>query len=111
MLRPDAAGVVARLKWKAPWLVPRFSAQYAAEILRHAKAKLMITKVCAATLLGALALLLCLGGDAGAAPLTPAGPETATQVELVRRCPPGYRRTIGGCVKKRPSWWSLLLGS
>lgn len=45
-----------------------------------------------------------------AAPFMSSEVAATSGVELVRRCPPGYRRTIGGCVKKRPSWWSLLLG-
>ena len=74
--------------------------------------ELMMAAVRSVLVLGALALVLCLdAGAAGAAPIAPAGPEIASPVELVRRCPPGYRRTLGGCVKKRPSWWSLLLGS
>ena len=63
---------------------------------------------------GALAIGLGLSSASTAAPIAPAGlrgdTPTAADTVLVRRCPPGYRRTLGGCMRKRPSWWSMLLG-
>lgn len=66
------------------------------------------------TLPAALVLLVAVSCPSSAAPLAPSGLRSETPIAsegvLVRRCPHGYRRTLGGCVRKRPSWWSALLG-
>ena len=65
-------------------------------------------------ILGALAFGLGLSSATSAAPIAPAGlrgtTSAAADTVLVRRCPPGYRRTLGGCMRKRTSWWSMLIG-
>ncbi|HRD78395.1 MAG TPA: hypothetical protein PK264_21065 [Hyphomicrobiaceae bacterium] len=46
----------------------------------------------------------------GAAPLTMIASESGQRlVEQVRRCPPGYRKTMTGCTRIRPRWWELLI--
>jgi hypothetical protein len=56
-----------------------------------------------------VAAVLLAGAVAAAPPAPPAPAAGAPLVEQIRRCPPGYRKTMTGCARIRPRWWELLI--